>query len=364
MRAVVFRNGDLVVDDVETPKPGAGQVLVKTLNCGICASDVHCLHHAEDMMAAARRAGSNFNMDLTRDIVFGHEFAAEVLEYGPQTERKFKTGTRVSSIPIAINFVGEQAQVHPLGFSNELPGGFAQYMLLSEMLLTEIPNGLSAPRAALTEPMAVGIHAVERANLTPKDLPLVVGCGPVGLAVIAALKLKGAEPIVAADFSVARRKLAKEMGAHIVVDPGQDSPYKAWSEAATPEGFDPKSLAAALGMPPQPRPAIIFECVGAPGVIQQIIQGAPKEARIVVVGVCMTPDTIEPFGALEKQLNVQFVIGETPDEFARAMRHIAEGEINVDPLITDAVGLADVGRAFAALGDIERNTKILVEPWH
>src|SRR3546814_3842072 len=96
--------------------------------------------------------------------------------------------------------------------------------------------------AALTEPMAVGWHAVEKSNLTPEDMPLVIGCGPVGLAVIAALKIKGVHPIIAADFSPARRKLAEVMGADIVIDPAKQSPYKAWTDEATPEDFDPSSL--------------------------------------------------------------------------------------------------------------------------
>ena len=82
-----------------------------------------------------------------------------------------------------------------------------------------MPNGLPADQAALTEPMAVGWHAVESARLTQQDVPLVIGCGPVGLAVIAGLKVKGLHPIIAADFSPARRALALRMGADIVVDP-------------------------------------------------------------------------------------------------------------------------------------------------
>ena len=92
-------------------------------------------------------------------------------------------------------------------------------MRLTEFLLLEVPNGLSTERAALTEPMAVGYHAVKKARLEKDDAPLVIGCGPVGLAVIAALKLDGVHPIVAADFSPRRRELALQMGADFVVDP-------------------------------------------------------------------------------------------------------------------------------------------------
>ena len=80
--------------------------------------------------------------------------------------------------------------------------------------------------AALTEPLAVGVHAVAKANIRGDEVPLVIGCGPVGLAVIAALKLKGLHPIVAADYSPARRALAEKLGADVVVDPAHTQPYR------------------------------------------------------------------------------------------------------------------------------------------
>src|SRR5579883_2649599 len=359
MRAAIFRRGDLVVDEIADPVPGEGQVLVRTLACGICGSDLHALRHAPEMVDASRRAGARHVMDLERDIVFGHEFCAEVLEHGPGTAKKHKPGTRTCSMPITFT----KEAVRAVGYSNEMPGGFAERMVLNEALLLEVPNGLSTDHAALTEPMAVGWHAVEKARLDARDVPLVIGCGPVGLAVIAGLKLKGAGPIIAADFSPTRRKLAEIMGADIVVDPAQYSPYRRWSEIATPEGYDAMSVAAILRLGPQPRPGVLFECVGVPGVIQQMLEGAPRDARIVVVGVCMERDQFEPLFAIRKQLNLQFVLGYTPDEFAATLRNIAEGKIDVAPLITGHAALAEVKGAFAALASPERHAKILVEPW-
>jgi len=102
----------------------------------------------------------------------------------------------------------------------------------------------------------------------------VIGCGPVGLAVIASLKISGVHPIIAADFSSKRRALAVEMGADIVVDPGEMSPYMSWHQAATPAGYDGSRYAQLFGFSPKLPPAVIFECVGVPGVIQQVIDGA------------------------------------------------------------------------------------------
>ncbi|KAB7741146.1 zinc-binding dehydrogenase [Parvibaculum sedimenti] len=363
MRAAIFRDGDLVVDTMPEPKPAEGQVVVKTLACGICGSDLHAFHHAPKMVDAAKRSGSSFVMDLKRDIVFGHEFCAEIVDHGPGTQKTLKVGTRVCSVPMTVTVAGEKGNVHPLGYSNELPGGFAEQMVLNEMLLLEVPNGLSAEHAALTEPMAVGWHAVQKARLTREDVPLVIGCGPVGLAVIAALKIAGVGPIIAADFSPARRKLAETMGADIVVDPAEHSPYKTWTEQATPEGYDPTSLLSILGMGPKMRPAVVFECVGVPGIIQQMLEGAPRDTRIVVVGVCMEQDRFEPFFAITKELNLQFVFGYTPEEYALTLHHIADGQIEVSSLVTGKVGVEGVKQAFTDLANPEAHAKILVEPW-
>ena len=106
-------------------------------------------------------------------------------------------------------------------------GVIAERMLLSEWMLVPVPNGLPSAQAALTEPVAVGIHAVARARIEEGDSAIVIGCGPVGLAVIAGLRLANVETIVAADFSPMRRKLAESMGAHVVVDPSENSAFDA-----------------------------------------------------------------------------------------------------------------------------------------
>src|SRR6202142_1132496 len=204
LRAAIFRNGEIVVDLLPEPKPGPGQVRAKTLACGICGSDLHARKHAHRMVELARHFPGRKPMDLARDVVFGHEFACEILDYGPATTRKLKAGTRVCSLPALLTPEGPKG----IGYSNDNVGGYAERMLLSEALLLGVPHGLAAEHAALTEPLAVGIHAVARAGLRGDEVPLVIGCGPVGLAVIAGLKLKGLHPIVAADYSPARRALA------------------------------------------------------------------------------------------------------------------------------------------------------------
>lgn len=359
MRAAVMRNHQLVVDEIPVPQPGRGEVLVKTLACGICGSDLHALKYTEKLVEASRRSGGAFTMDLTRDVVMGHEFCAEIVDHGPDAKKSLKVGTRVCSMPVVIRADGVQT----VGYSNDNPGGYGEYMRLTEGLLLEVPNGLSTESAALTEPMAVGLHAVQMARLDKYDVPLVVGCGPVGLSVIAALRLKDVRPIVAADFSPRRRKLAEAMGADIVVNPAEKSPYTSWREAAvwTDPSRAPQLPPWATG--PALRPAVIFECVGVPGVIDQIMASAPQAARIVVVGVCMEKDAIEPMLGINKELNLQFVLGYTREEFAQTLRNIAEGKIPTEPLITGKVGVEGVAQAFHDLASPEQHAKILVEPW-
>ena len=341
MRAAVMRQKQIFAETLPDPVPGPGEVLVKTLACGICGSDLHALRHADQMMASARDSGAALVPNLLADVVLGHEFCAEILDFGPNTTKRLPAGTRVVSIPIL--FRGTRIQA--VGYSDEVPGGYAERMVLSEPLLLEVPNGLPTEHAATTEPMAVGVHAVAKANVSARDVALVVGCGPVGLAVIAGLKLQGAEKIVAADYSPRRRALATHFGATHVVDPKERPAIDAWREAAGA------------------KTAVIFECVGVPGLIDSIMRDAPPQSRIVVAGVCMESDTFRPMLGINKELNIQFVLGYTPDEFARTLRALAEGQIDVAPMITGRTGVDGVAEAFTTLGNPEVHAKILVEPW-
>jgi threonine dehydrogenase-like Zn-dependent dehydrogenase len=217
--------------------------------------------------------------------------------------------------------------------------------------------------AALTEPLAVGVHAVAKANISGGEVPLVIGCGPVGLAVIAALRIKGLRPIIAADYSPARRARADKMGADVVVDLARAQPYATWAEHAAMSAEEKAARPAFQAHLAALKPALIFECVGVPGLLQQVFEGAPRDARIVVVGVCMESDRNEPMLGIMKELNVQYVLGYTPDEFARSLRLLAEGEVDAPALVTGSVGLDGVAQAFDDLANPEAHTKIIVEPW-
>jgi threonine dehydrogenase-like Zn-dependent dehydrogenase len=278
-------------------------------------------------------------IDLSRDIVMGHEFCAEVVELGPDTTGP-TPGTRVVSLPVLFSSTG----MHQLAYNNDYPGGYAQYMVLSAPIALEVPNGLDSRHAALTEPLAVGLHAVARSGAAPGDSAVVVGCGPVGLAVIAGLRAVGLESIVAADPSPIRRAMALTMGATAAVDPTEEGVVDAWRR------LDGR------------RPLVAFEAVGVPGMLQQLLRDLPPRTRVAVVGVCMEPDRILPFFAIAKELSLHFALAYGVDEFAGALRALAEGEIDASPMITGTVGLDGVPGAFEALAHPDEHVKILVEP--
>ncbi|MGZ6896884.1 MAG: zinc-binding dehydrogenase [Acidimicrobiia bacterium] len=345
MRAAALRHGRLEVRaDVPEPVPEFGHALVQVAACGICGSDLHFARHGAEMLALTEEVAGLPDLgappvDLEHDVFMGHEFAATVLELGPETQGP-EPGALVTSVPVLLTSTG----IRPIVYSNDVAAGYGERMLLSAPMLLPVPNGLDARHAALTEPMAVGLHAVNRAEMRPGAGALVLGCGPVGLAVIAALRLRGAEPIVAADYSSGRRAIATAMGAHEVIDPADEDAFAAWARVG--------------GV----RDLVVFEAIGVPGILDTIARLAPVRTRVVVVGVCMQADTVHPFFGTAKELAIQFVLAYDPMEFAATLRHVAEGEIDVSPMITGEVGLDRVGWAFDALADPDEHCKILVVP--
>jgi threonine dehydrogenase-like Zn-dependent dehydrogenase len=378
MKAVVCKQANLAVVDRPDPVPGKGQALLEVLRCGICGSDLHARHHCDELHALMARTGYHGVMRSTEEVVFGHEFCGEVIDHGPGSEKKLKAGTRVCALPM----LRQGDAIDLVGLSPRAPGAYAERVVVGESMMVPVPNGLSAELAALTEPMAVAWHAVRRGEVTKKDVAIVVGCGPVGLGVICVLKAFGVKTIVASDFSPGRRALAKACGADVVIDPAVQSPFASWQEYGfigdTTGGLSlvwetreklgklPVAwwhawrLAETLGLAPK-RP-VIFECVGVPGVLQQIIDGAPLTSRVVVAGVCMATDKIEPAVAINKEIDLRFVFAYTPLEYRDALHAIAEGRLNCAPLVTGTVGLDGVEGAFAALRNPEKHAKILIDP--
>ncbi|WP_256345019.1 zinc-binding dehydrogenase [Pseudomonas gingeri] len=358
MRAVVMRHGSLALAEAPIPRPGKGEVLVKTLACGICGSDLHCVKHGAQLLSSVKEVAGIDLFDVDEPVILGHEICGEVVDYGADCRRTLSLGTRAVSAPFLL-----RPQPVTLGFGGlDTPGGYAEYMVLSEDLLIPVPEAIPNDIATLAEPLAVALHAVNRGNLGADDVPIVIGCGPIGLAVIAVLKMRGIGPIVAADFSPSRRAMATKLGADVVVNPRENSPYDSWKALAGTS--DPARYGRQTGMfAGFPfRPSVIFECVGVPGIIQQVLAGAAPCSKVVVAGLCMERDSFYPSFAIMKEIDLAFSIAYSFEEFAQAFDHIASGRLQVDALITSHVGLDGVQDAFDRLADPERDAKVIIIP--
>jgi threonine dehydrogenase-like Zn-dependent dehydrogenase len=355
VRAAVTRGGQLMVDEVDDVTPGSGHVVVRSLAAGICGSDLHALADFTHFTGLMDSVGVPA-LNPAHDCVFGHEFCAEIVDYGPDTARAFPLTARVCSVPIILGTTG----VEQIGYSNSFPGALAEQMVLQELLLLPVPDSLETDLAALTEPLAVGEHAVGLSGLQPGQPSLVVGCGPVGLAVIAALKGRGHGPVLAADFSPTRRRLAEAFGADEVIDPAEASPHDRWAAFGIPGTVMERMGALAMGG--DLTDPVIFEAVGVPGMLQSLIADAPPHSRIVVVGVCMHSDTIEPFMAVTKEIEFRFSFGYTPAEFAATLARLEAGVPGAELLVTSTVDLAGAPGAFETLRTPGEHGKILVHP--
>jgi threonine dehydrogenase-like Zn-dependent dehydrogenase len=273
------------------------------------------------------------------DTVMGHEYCCEVLDLGPGCSN-LTVGDIVVSLPVAFDTAG----LHAVGFSNIYNGGYAELMVLNEMVGIKVPAGLGADIAAMTEPLAVGVHAVAKSKITGNESAIVLGCGPVGLACIAELKMRAIGPIIAADFSSKRRALAEQLGADVVVDPRVTPAIEAWRHA---DGV---------------RTPVIFEAVGVPGMIDQAMRMAPKNARILIVGACMQEDRFHPMLGIGRELSLQFAFGYEPIEFGSALQSIADGKVDLAPWVTATVGIDEIPQAFRDLANPEQHAKIMVTP--
>lgn len=380
MRAVTCHEGQLDVSEIPDPVPGKGQLVLEVTRAGICGSDLHARHHADQVADGAAEIGYPHLMRHGDRTVMGHEFSGTVLEYGPGTRKRWDVGTPVVAMPL----LGTPEGIHLTGLTPKAPGAYAEKVLVSEAVTLPVPEGLSPELAALTEPMAVARHAVRRGQLGKRDVAIVIGCGPIGLAVVLMLKAQGVRTVVASDFSAARRELARAVGADVVVDPREDSPWEAYGGrrqhfTTAPPMFEmaldtTRRLRAVPGLPwwkvfalaerlgQVPRGPVVFECVGVPGMIDQVVTAAPMRSRVVVVGVCMGDDTIRPTLAINKEVDLRFVFAYDPAEFRDTLHLMADGRVDVAPLVTGTVGLEGVAAAFDALGDPERHAKILVDP--
>jgi (R,R)-butanediol dehydrogenase/meso-butanediol dehydrogenase/diacetyl reductase len=222
------------------------------------------------------------------------------------------------------------------------PGGFAEYVKTGASETLKLPDDLAMQSAALIEPLAVGLHAVRIAQLKAGERVLIIGGGPVGLAVSLWCQFFGARDVLVSEMAEQRLALATQLGATGTLTPG----------ATLGEEFGDVSGGA---------PDVIFECVGAPGLLQETIEIAPRRSRIVPVGVCEQPDTIVPVLALVKELRLYFAIAYNRDDFETVIAMLGQHRIDATAMITDVVKLDEMPAAFEALRSPTTQCKVLTE---
>jgi threonine dehydrogenase-like Zn-dependent dehydrogenase len=289
----------------------------------------------------------------------GHEFVAEVVEAGEGAD-EWIPGTRVTSMPILIA-PGSATGFLSVGYATETPGAYGESVILSAPLLLKVPDNVTDTVAATTEPCAVGLHAVRESAIQPNEPALVMGAGPIGLMTLLWLKQQGVAYVAVSDPAPQRRELAATLGADEVFDPTAVDLADALDQAlAARRPTDGGELA--YGAPATVNaPAVVFECVGVPGTLQQAMQLVTVRGRVVVVGVCMQEDRITPMIGINKQLTLKFVLGYTAAEFAETLQAFADGTIDTTPLVTRTVTLDELPATFTALAD-PQDCKVLVIP--
>ena len=215
--------------------------------------------------------------------------------------------------------------------------------------------------AALTEPLAVGIRAVAAA--TRFDGPnLIIGCGPVGLAVIFALKMQGRGPIIAADLSASRRAIAEALGTDIVIDPGEQSMWEQWASVGFTPSMPSPLLQEALEEVAELKAPNIFECVGAPGLIDQVTQSAPPHSHVIVVGACAHEDKFTPINGITRELTLEFSFAYRMSQFRRSLEMIASNLAMAEKFVTKELPLAQTQHGFDLLMGNPEDIKVIIKP--
>jgi threonine dehydrogenase-like Zn-dependent dehydrogenase len=344
MRAVVLRNGELTVREIADPVPGPGELLLKTLSTAICASDVHYMDHPE--LAIDDPTGRSL-YDPDRDIVLGHEFVGEVIGYGPGCAETLPVGTRVTSIPIRlVNGGADGSRI--IGQHPESQGSFGELVVVAEALAKPVTSDVSNDAVALTDAFAVGEFYVRSAAVSEGEIPIVIGAGAIGLSAVAALAGRGVEPIIVSDFHAERRDLATRFGAHIVVDPAERSPFDVWRKARVERNL--------WG------PCVVFECVGAAGLIQSLVSSADLATRIYCAGGWYTGDTLDITAATRQGVTIQFGGGPMPQDWYGTLDAIASGSLDPLPSIGAVITLDGVPDALDQARKSDGPPRIVVHP--
>jgi (R,R)-butanediol dehydrogenase/meso-butanediol dehydrogenase/diacetyl reductase len=323
----------LALTEVDDPTPGPGEVVVAVAACGICGSDLH-------LVDALPLPGH----------VLGHELAGTVAAVGEGVDG-WAEGDPV--MPLSLATCGRcdacrrgrpRKCATALMLGVETPGGYAEYVKAPAHDLVPLPADLDLGTAALTEPLAVARHAVGRGGLQPGESTLVIGAGPVGLAVALWLRRLGAGSVAVSDPQATSRAMAEALGVDLALDPTAGDLGTQLADAG---------LAA---------PDLVLECVGLPGLADQAAGAAALDGRVVVVGVCMGEDRFLPYTSMAKELDWRFAFYYCRADVDATVEALADGSLAGADLVTGEVDLADGPDRFEAIKAGNADTKVLLRP--
>ncbi len=351
MKAAVWHGRkDIRLEEVSVPSaPEAGWVQIKVHWCGICGSDLH------EYVAGPVFIPIDEPHPLTGikdQCILGHEFSGEITAVG-EGVKGYEIGERVAAD--ACQHCGECRYCkeglynicESLAFTGLMNNGaFAEYVNVPANLLYKLPEGFPTEAGALIEPLAVGMHAVKKAGNLLGETVVVVGAGTIGLCTIMCAKAAGAARVIALEMSSARKAKALEVGATLVIDPSEVDAIEEIKKLTDGYGAD-----------------VSFECIGLKKTAQVAIDAIRKAGRCVMVGIFEEPTQFNFFDIVstEKQ-----VIGSLAynGEFADVIAFIADGRLDVEPLITGKIQLKDIlENGFEELvNNKEENVKIIVTP--
>jgi (R,R)-butanediol dehydrogenase/meso-butanediol dehydrogenase/diacetyl reductase len=333
MRAAVMQGirQPLSCTSVPDPKPAQGELVVKVARCGICGSD---LHIAEDP-AFGKGAG----------YILGHEFAGEVAAVGRGTQG-VAVGDLVSVIPLQscghcpACVAGEVAWCGQFGLQG---GGYAEYAVTRPNQCIKLPQALSLADGAIIEPLAVALHGIHMSGLKFGEKVLILGAGPIGLAVAFWARRAGASRVVMQDVANYQRARALAMGAHeFVVQPDD------------PVGSAERAISG--------KADIVYECVGIPGLIEQAVKQVRNRGTILLLGLCTRPDTFNSFAMLSKEIRLITSAFFTRGEYVEALRALEDGAAEPRALVTGTISLEETPEAFETLRRRTEHCKLLIAP--
>ena len=338
MKAAVYKgNQRLEVEEISTPTPGPGQVLMKVKYCAICGTDVH-----------------GFLYDVVPPgTVMGHEYCGTIARVGPEVSR-WKEGDRVvggGGTPPQGKGPGHamdpRYNYRTMGFAGRPLRAYAEYILLDEWEPTPIPEGVTDEAASLSEPCSVGVHAVRISQLKLGDSVAVLGAGPIGLLTLQAARAAGAGAIFVSEPAPSRRDAALKLGADSVIDPLEEDVVSRMV-----------SLTGGTG------PDVVFECASAKSTLDQALVMVRRSGQVVLVAIAWEPTPVLPVEWMARQVNLQASFGSTPEDWRIALDLLRSGKVTVEPLLsqTSFIPMDDIQEAFEALVKPTTQLQMVVKP--